>query len=316
LSRVQDPNVDVAFVADRHAVLPLAVALHGLSKTLSFGRHATVHLLTPGLGGAESRFVTFTQALGNVSLQLIKPTQAQLAPIASLRQVRHVPPISYWRLLLPQMLPQMARILYIDADVVIKRDIAELFDGDLSPSPLAAVADAGLGQVGSDRCLSYARAELASPDAPAFNAGVLLFDLEQWRSGRLADRAIDFCRRHQGQLKWADQDGLNFAVAGRWKSLPIHWNIPASLRQDDAIVSELGIAHYLGHFDLPAIYHMYGEFKPWNSGPRHGLRHAWWAELQASRYGPPRFWRLFQRTADARANLEWLFRQLIGRRQS
>ena len=110
------------------------------------------------------------------------------------------------------------RVLYLDSDVIVLRDLRELWDVDLRGAPLAAIAEpegdanAFRHQWGLPECnLGY------------FNAGVLFIDLERVRAERLFTAAIDFVERMQP--RFSDQDGLNYALWGRWHPLPIVWNV-------------------------------------------------------------------------------------------
>ena len=49
---------------------------------------------------------------------------------------------TYYRLVLPELLPDYNKVLYLDSDMIIRRDIAELYDLDLESYLIAACYDA------------------------------------------------------------------------------------------------------------------------------------------------------------------------------
>ncbi|MEM8493789.1 MAG: glycosyltransferase family 8 protein [Planctomycetota bacterium] len=277
-------DLEVVFVGDRGCVLGLAVALDGLVRHLASGRTVTIHLLHDRLPERVlRRLAKLTASRPHTTLRV---GQIPADLLYGLPGVAHVPPISYTRLFLPDLLPESGRLLYLDADLVINLDIGELYDHELAGCPVAACRDPGLGALGGERCLDYCRHELIDVDAPALNAGVLLIDCDRWRAESVTSRAVDFVRRHAGSLRWADQDALNFALVGRWAELPARWNVPitrlvgptADREPPSSELRSLADAA----MDGPAIYHLFGGHKPWNSGPRHTLRKPWLAHLHRS----------------------------------
>ena len=284
-------EVHVAFAADAGAILPLAVAADGVLRHLRPGTRATLHVVGPGLpAGTRRRLDALAARRGNGRFAF-HDLPGHL--LAGLPQVRHIPPISYARIVLPDLLADALgdadRLLYLDADVVVTRDVAELWQTDLDGSPLGAVREPLLPRLGDPAALGYAANELATPDAPAFNGGVLLFDLPAWRASGAAECALDFARRHAASLRAADQDALNAALAGLWRALPACWNVPLPLlvgsRAKPAGFAPDLDAYRRPSFESPAIYHLYGAHKPWTS-PRHPLRRAWHAELRRSGWVP------------------------------
>jgi lipopolysaccharide biosynthesis glycosyltransferase len=157
----------------------------------------------------------------------------------------------YFRLLMPFVLPDVTRAVYLDADTVVLEDIYPLWTIDLEGFALAAVRDY-LPCI-SDAVENWAELQL-KPNAPYFNSGVLVVDLDQWREQRIAERVLSVCRENQehlcAQRKWPqhDQYGLNVVLHGQWKPLHQIWNYGADLQQSDA-----RIVHYVGNgkVDLP-----------------------------------------------------------------
>ena len=83
---------------------------------------------------------------------------------------------STFRLLLSKLIsPAVEKIIYLDADTIVNLDIRELWRVELEDKPLAAIPDAlpqtvPLCQDGFVKFENY------------FNSGVLLMNLEKWRT--------------------------------------------------------------------------------------------------------------------------------------
>ncbi|KAH8048656.1 glycosyl transferase [Aureococcus anophagefferens] len=130
-------------------------------------------------------------------------------------------PLNFARFYLADLLPDADRVVYLDADAVAVRDVADLYDGAFSGSASSVVAAAPRDQrVCYDRNASRpgvfycgdararARAALGFPDPEAdleaFNAGVLALHLGRWRSLGLTARFEDLMRaRRRRSGAWA-----------------------------------------------------------------------------------------------------------------
>lgn len=164
----------------------------------------------------------------------------------------------YFRLLMPFVLPDCLRAIYLDADTLVLGDLLPLWETDLAGNTVAAVRD-----YIPRMCEAVANWEelQLNPDAPYFNSGVLLIDLVAWRAAEVSQRVLIICEKHSDQLlaqqKWPqyDQYGLNVTLTGRWKELERVWNYGTDLPPSDA-----RIVHYIGNgkVGLPTCHPHFG----------------------------------------------------------
>ena len=151
--------------------------------------------------------------------------------------------MAYCRILLPQLL-DVSQLIYLDCDVLVFRDFAELFDVELSPGKmLAAVPDSETLTLRDD-----SRTLASAMNVPAvgcyFNSGVMLLDLGRLRKENFAERALDFLEAQRGRYRFHDQSAINFLLHGRIVELPEHWN-RASWRFDEQDDNDLDcVLHY------------------------------------------------------------------------
>src|SRR5438477_6927762 len=86
--------------------------------------------------------------------------------------------MAYCRILLPQLL-DVPRLIYLDCDVLVFRDLSELFDLELSPSKVVgAVCDSETLTLGEDS-QTLAEAMNLPANGEYFNSGVMLMNLSQ-----------------------------------------------------------------------------------------------------------------------------------------
>lgn len=162
----------------------------------------------------------------------------------------------YYRLLLPSLLcNDIHRVLYLDCDIVVLKDIQELFDLDLGNRPLAAIPDAtpvsnhhrflmGLGI-----------------DEKAFCSGVMMINLDYWRNNCSQERMLKFATMMGDSLIMEDQDILNHEFRGKWLQLPYKYGkTPLSVAVLDTDQRMYDILEYVND---PSILHYSAKLKPW-----------------------------------------------------
>jgi lipopolysaccharide biosynthesis glycosyltransferase len=162
--------------------------------------------------------------------------------------------MAYCRILLPLLL-DVPRLIYLDSDVLVFRDLRELFDVELSPCKvLAAVRDSETLTLGKDS-QTLASAMKLSPDGAYFNSGVMLMNLDDLRKQHFFERAVEFLNRWRADYRFHDQSAINFLLHRQIDALPDYWN-RASWRFD---------AQRNNHLDC--VLH-YTTSAPWLGGTR------------------------------------------------
>ena len=60
---------------------------------------------------------------------------------ADLRESLHLSIETYYRLFIPLILPQYEKVLYLDSDMIILADVADLYNENISGFPVGAALD-------------------------------------------------------------------------------------------------------------------------------------------------------------------------------
>jgi len=192
--------------------------------------------------------------------------------IGGLATPHHLTRETYYRLFVPEKL-QLSKALYLDADIVVNGPIRELYDIDLDDCCLAAANTPGF--------VAHQDLEM-SVGGRYFNAGVMLINLDKWRSEHIKERVIDVVRRKPWAIQFADQCGLNSVVNGQWKEIHPKFNV-------QSFYFDVGIGPYASSFppgelafavEHPIILHYSGSVKPWHFGYRHPYRKTYWKYLR------------------------------------
>ena len=132
------------------------------------------------------------------------------------------------------------KILYLDADTIVKGSLAEFWKTPLEGIALAGCTDVGAHQLWGD----YTKTLIYGGIPGYLNAGVLLMNLALIRKYGLDLHAIELLNRHY--YNFADQDVLNIACRGRTRSLDNKWNSGVAAGFSESPVVE----HYVSCADF------------------------------------------------------------------
>ena len=151
---------------------------------------------------------------------------------------------TYYRLFLPDLFPLVTKAIYLDSDIVVRTDIANMYNIDLGDKFVGCVADASVQIIPEFQ--KYVETVLGVPYQEYFNAGILLMDfkkLREWGFERKATKLLSHVTFKVAQ----DQDVLNYLMKDKTLLLDKKWN-----------VMPLG-----DKIENPHIVHYNLIFKPW-----------------------------------------------------
>ncbi len=266
----------------------VAAPLMAMASTLADELHSLpimLSVLDAGLRDVVGRPLDrlASRSVGRLTVHWVPVSMEPLMQIPN----KHLPRAAFLRLLIPDLLPDLKRVLWLDTDTLVTRDLAELWRTPLNECPIAAVPEYGAREVRGMISARLADAyEGSSISRSGYNSGVMILDLDHWRREKIGTAVLDISIQFGDDLLFADQDGLNIVLAGKWKELPLLWNVQlGALRSIKRVPAErISEAVLQQRDDLlrhPYIIHFAGS-KPWQSGLLNPFRHRYFAALRRS----------------------------------
>jgi len=179
---------------------------------------------------------------------------------------------TWYRIFLPELLPDVERVLYLDSDLIAMDSLVPLWETDVTGCYLAAVTNvfqhnhlhrpAGLG--------------LSGP-AAYFNAGVILMNLDLLRRERQTEALLAYATENADRLEWRDQDTLNVVLGKRRLHLHPRWNAMTAVLDFPQAKDVFGPEAVEEARATPAIRHFEGpeQNKPWHYLCDRDLREAY-----------------------------------------
>ena len=168
---------------------------------------------------------------------------------------QHINFMTFARYFIPSFVSEDI-VLYLDCDLVVTRDLTDLFSIDLTNRPLAA-------------------AKVIYGLEDRFNAGVLLINNAYWKENTIQQELIEITEREHGHLPEADQTVLNIVMGENYVLLDDTYNFQIGY---DQVADNRGqyFIFELPLTPLPAIIHYLSADKPWNTYSVGRLREVWW----------------------------------------
>lgn len=284
----------VASAVDRNFLPMIEVVATSIAATVKTDRPVEYHVLYMGPATRLSRRLRGWQR-GAVTIHL----HPFANPWDRFGRVSGLPPSTLGRFSLPDVLADKSRVIYLDSDVVVEADLADLFDAPLDGRPVGAVIDRHVIEealkpvAGKDRhradffayLTDFLELETEQQIRDYRQGGVLLMDLDAMRAMNFATQMGQVLEQKAHGLRYADQCAINHLLAGQMAVLDPRWNVLAHSMTPDESVSVLpGFEDYVAlQWSQPFIVHFAGK-KPWLRRRIPGAE-LWWRRARESGRG-------------------------------
>lgn len=265
-------SVVVALAASNSFVAPLSVCLKSILMHANPLRRFDFLILTSNMDRQNQKILNDMRLpYSNAHLHFVNARP--FLEGYHLKTYHHITVETFFRFLIQDILPDCNKVLYLDSDTVVKRDLSELFDTDINDYFLAAVKDPDfIGQFcgAIPGTMEYTKEVLQLQDPYSyFQAGVLLLNLDKMRQAYSLQQWLTFAAEN---YRYSDQDVLNKYCQGQVKYLDPRWNVlydcdnyrvPKVISQAPKEIKDA----YMQSRQDPYVIHFAGGTKPWHKLP-------------------------------------------------
>lgn len=254
--------------SDNNYAMPLAVTVRSTLANLKSGCNIVLYILDGGI--SPSNKAKITKSLNPAQIKIHWVTQDN-SRFENLKLPQRVTVATYYRLLITEFLPQeFTKAIYLDSDMVVTGDLEELWNIDIENYHALAVQDDVVLNISMSLGLRNYQEVGIDPNGKYFNAGLLVINLEKWRSEKIGERVFEYMKENNDYAR-DDQDGLNAVLAGKWKELHPKWNqMPSVHKSSFRENSPFSEAVYNELLNEPCIIHFTLTPKPWRGHLRGG----------------------------------------------
>jgi lipopolysaccharide biosynthesis glycosyltransferase len=232
LPEVSGPVVPVVFATNDNYAPYAGVAIQSILCHADPAKEYRIYILHTGISPAHIAALE-DLSTENAAVRCLNITDIMHTVQTPLPVVYTLSVEAYYRLLIPE-LPELREypfVIYLDCDVVVCGDIADILPHDMGDKLLAGVVDHPMKREQDRKRL----AEDYQLDAAQYiNSGVLVFNVPQWRQENTARQCFDFLAGiPSGKFVYMDQDIINAVCRGRIFYLDDAWNFIWYIRYGD-----------------------------------------------------------------------------------
>ena len=254
-------DITVVYSTDYNYLKYAIVSMYSLMKNIREDCCVNFVLLVPP-DMPDSASDLITSALSGMSRYTVKLVRVEESFDKAHMAISHITVTANYRLLLPVLLPEVSKCIYIDCDTIVTGDVAPLFAEPIGDDYVAGV-----------KAYTFYRNELNTREALGFtrdeefvyiNSGVLLLNLEAMRKDDVTSKFMSLINN---EYQCLDQDIINVACKGKIRCLPMRYNVMTKYvlfpyKNISAYVSE---DEFSEACERPVVVHFADKEKPWNN---------------------------------------------------
>ncbi|GHV28823.1 hypothetical protein FACS189481_0270 [Clostridia bacterium] len=281
-------NIPIVITIDNNYVWPAIVSMTSMLENAKETTSYHIHVLISGdfLEENKQKLLSLKSAYKNCDISFFDMGNEfdNFQPDNGVT-IDWITKVVFYRLRVPSVLSNIQKCIYLDTDTLIREDLSELYDIDVSDYYVAGVAD-GMRWRGHNhtRIKSYFSA-IGLPDAKHYiNAGILLMNLKEMRKNNLEKRFAEFVDIKVNKEKiaaYADQDAINVVCYDKILDLPIKYNVMLSCIDFITPYKKNGYAklcqseeEWEKGIKNPVVMHYALQNKPWKNFCPHMVD--WW----------------------------------------
>ena len=241
-------TIPIVFATNDNYAPYLATSIQSIKENSSIDNFYDIYIFHTSLS-EQYQMMLQSMSSKNVFIRTINV----LPYISNLKQYSHshYSVEMYYRILIPEILTNYNKVIYLDCDLVILDDISNLFNIDVSNYILATVHN----ELSSEYMKKYIVNTLNLELDQYFNSGVLLINTKKFVENNIKNLCFDFLN-NSSRLMCPDQDILNVTCKNNILFLPTIWNF------------QTGSSNYSlfsKYMNTYKIIHYTTALKPWNT---------------------------------------------------
>lgn len=256
-------NIAVVFSSDDRFVYFLSVALKSLIDKISSSWNYDICIISDGIKERKKNLLQLVCSnKKNVSLRFIE-ISAILDSDNLKTYSSRLSRTTFARLYIPELFSEYSKVLSLDGDIIIKKDVAELYNTNVDNFYFAAVPDAGLSLLYKFHKYDayYLESIGINEKDKYFNAGVLLFNIVEFKNNYSVQRMIEMIAKNI--FHFDEQDAFNCFAKGHIKLLHFKWNLLYRVRIAEQNIL-MSFTDYNDAYNNPYIIHYAGGLLPTN----------------------------------------------------
>lgn len=205
-------KVPIVFSFDNNLLEPACVCISSLLRSADSGTYYDIFILhSEKCDFSESKLVDYPEIYGNCAITF----RTICSEFIDAYEIRGITTTAYYRLLIPEVIPEYDKVLYSDVDVIFREDMTKYYNTDMSDFYMAGVDN---GSVLRPEVQKYIKSQLGIDHKYGhFYSGNLVINSALILNDNLIPKFRELARRDFCQQ---DMDIINIVCYGKIKPLP------------------------------------------------------------------------------------------------
>lgn len=251
-------RITIVTVCDNHFVIMLAALIKSIEVNHHTGEIIEIFIIKDNVKAPNIEKLEASISSEQIKLHWKDISEVLPADIKLPRDKSSFPLNIYIRLFIADFIDQnLEKVIYLDVDMIFKKDISFLWNKHIGNNIVAAVADKT--QIISNEWAgvkNYKELNL-NPHTKYFNSGLMIINPIKWRNSNISQKVIQCIRENIKFAHYPDQYGLNVVLADKWFELDDKWNCQSVSENIDPYV-----IHFTGR---KPIYKSYDQSLDFNA---------------------------------------------------
>lgn len=261
---VVNNDVNIVFTTDNNYKEYLKTAIYSLIKNK---KHDTVYNINILCVDFEAKDLSIYDKYNskNVHIKSIPLKLSDISKVGNYNIDFHVTRADLFKFFMPQIFPQLDKILYLDVDILVLGDLSDLYNTDLKNKYIGAVHN--------------------NNSRESYNCGVILYNLKEWRKHNLTNKLIKSKNKDELRTLMTQNTFNDVIKPNKVYYLSYVYNVLAYAEESafEYLIKEsfdlknTEIKTVEDYLESAVILHYYVNNKPWSefANPNHKYVNLW-----------------------------------------
>lgn len=239
--------MNICFVVNKNYIGQLKVAIKSLFETNK--EKINIYLLENDLTETDQADLTrYVNSFGS-NISYVKMSDEYFTGLPKMGYDNSY--TAYFKIMIPYVLNNLDKVLYLDCDLLVRKNLSELYSRDTN-NFISAALDIKMNKNKKDHIKT-----ICGLDTKYFNSGVILFDFKYSNDIVSKDEMMDYILSNKDVIKYHDQDILNHFYYNLFDEIDEVYNSHTIYYSVKELFSNKRLKKaYIVH---------YANWKPWNS---------------------------------------------------
>lgn len=247
-----EDKINIVFVTDDNYFKHMFIAMESIIKNTDKSSEINFYILDLGItNNNKFKLKKRYKNYNNIDVEFVEVKNRNLQKY---KTRNHISSAAYAKIYICDLI-RLDRAIYLDCDLILNTDIAELWNEFEIGCCIKAVWNP---------FYDYDNKYLGIKDGKrTFNSGVMLMNLDLMRKKESSKKLESFLNDFHDKTKLHDQAAFNAVFKDDWRELDLVWNCQVSMLQNDRKKLNISKEKYIQLYRNPKIIHFTSNSKPW-----------------------------------------------------